>query len=196
MCFVDCSRALSAQIFLITNGFRVTRCENSFSYWLTRINVVKKSAKILLCSHSQSSKELTADLKQYQCSSRIFYVGKHKRVQCPLKHFRFLNFIANFRERIKIWKHIYRAHHLLIKAYPVVPVSLSGRSNLARQSPSKFSQFWQEWSLLYRSNPRGVRSAQYTGSHANTQYTTAVNTMFMQDQNQYLKQCKKQHLGG
>ncbi len=65
-------RILLKYIFLITNGFRVTRCENSFSFWRTRIIVVKKSAKILRCPHSQSSKELSVP--------HFFYVSKHKPV--------------------------------------------------------------------------------------------------------------------
>jgi hypothetical protein len=43
-------------------ALEVGMCEILFPYWLAKINVMEKSAKLLHCPHSQSSKELYAYL--------------------------------------------------------------------------------------------------------------------------------------
>jgi hypothetical protein len=56
---VESSKVLTAQIYIL----KVAICEALFSYWLAKINAMKKFAKMLCCLHSQSSKELSANLQ-------------------------------------------------------------------------------------------------------------------------------------
>ena len=136
--------ALKAQISPISNSLGSRQVLNIFFYWLVKINVMKKSAKMLCCPHSQSSKDLWATLFKRWVNFMHFLrfkwyglaVGKHKICQTHkhtvlvkrkislsvLSELDFRTSFTNFRgKKNSSVKHL--AHHVQIKAYPAASLS-------------------------------------------------------------------------